>query len=78
VKFIVFTDASIDKDGRLYEGKIFPGGLLEFEIQVAFLMDLNNDESKDVILPIMKGYSSGEDTRTPLHRPSLYERHAHF
>ena len=60
-----FTDASIDKDGRLYEGKIFPGGLLEFEIQVAFLMDLNNDESKDVILPIMKGYSSGEDTRTP-------------
>ena len=60
-----FTDASIDEDGRLYEGKFFPGGLLSFEIQVAFLMDLNKDGSEDVVLPIMKGYSSGEDTRTP-------------
>ena len=28
-------------------------------------MDLNKDGSKDVVLPIMKGYATGEDTRTP-------------
>ena len=60
-----FTDKSKDKDGRLYEGKFYPGGLLEIEIQVGFLMDLNKDGSKDVVLPIMKGYGSGEDTTTP-------------
>ena len=28
-------------------------------------MDLNKDGSKDVVLPITKGYGTGEDTRTP-------------
>ena len=60
-----FADSSIDSDGRIYEEQFYPGGLLEFEIQVGFLMDLNKDGSKDVVLPIMKGYGTGEDTRTP-------------
>ena len=45
--------------------KYFPGGLLEFEIQTSFFMDLNKDGSQDVVLPIMKGYATGENTRTP-------------
>ena len=60
-----FSDNSIDPDGRTYAKKTIPPGLLDWEIQVAVLIDLNKDGSKDVVLPIMKGYASGEDTTTP-------------
>ncbi|MDC3239280.1 VCBS repeat-containing protein [Gammaproteobacteria bacterium] len=60
-----FSDTSVDSNGRIYMDKYFPGGLLEFEIQTSFFMDLNKDGSQDVVLPIMKGYATGENTRTP-------------
>ena len=60
-----FSDNSIDPDGRTYAKKTIPPGLLDWEIQVAVLIDLNEDDKQDVVLPIMKGYATGEDTTTP-------------
>ena len=60
-----FSDNSTDSDGREYEGQFYPGGLLEFDIQGPMLIDLNGDGSQDAVLPISKGYASGENTRTP-------------
>ncbi len=50
---------------RTYAGEFTPEGLVTYFPQAAFVLDINNDNIEDVIIPMNKGYAREMDTSTP-------------
>ena len=48
----------------VYAGVTYPPQLVSWFVQAPFLIDLNLDGTRDLVLPMNKGYASGLDTRT--------------
>ena len=59
-----FNDATI-APAYVYNNVEYESKLISWWSQAPFLLDLNNDKIKDVILPISKGYGTGIDGSTP-------------
>ena len=63
-KIYSFSDDTI-APSRTYAGKFTPEGLVSYFPQAVFVLDINNDNIKDVIIPMNKGYGREMDTSTP-------------
>ena len=49
----------------VYNNVEYPSQLIAWQLQDAFIIDINSDGSDDIVIPVQKGYASGIDNSTP-------------